>query len=50
MVCDKTNQRIQGVFKLNGNFLGNFGTEAINLGELLYRIVVTIAFKYFNKS
>ena len=33
MVCDKNNQRIQGVFKLNGKFLGNFGTEGIDLGE-----------------
>ena len=62
MVCDKNNQRIQ-VFELNGKFLGNFGFRRhqfrriarglqllLEMAELLYWIVVTIAIKYLNKS
>ena len=32
MVCDRGNNRIQ-VFKLNGKFVGEFGTYGSNLGE-----------------
>lgn len=32
MVCDEGNHRIQ-VFKLNGKFVAQFGTEGIKVGE-----------------
>ena len=33
MVCDTGNNRIQ-VFKLNGKFVGKFGTNGSTIGEL----------------
>ena len=41
LVCDGKNHRIQ-VFKLDGKFVGKFGTNGSKLGEFNYPFSVTV--------